>query len=183
MGNSLKWPSWLLRSPTVVTSIVSDMLVQGFGSLTGGMNLEIIGPKVTSGTLNDFYGLLHPQSSKPSDKFLIHLLARTANQSAYFLFSFFFCFVFLGRHPQAYRGSQARGWIQAVAASLSHSHSNTRNKPRLQPTPHLSATPDPLTHWARLGIEPVSSWILVRFVSTEPWWELPRLLLNLVQPT
>ena len=30
-----------------------------------------------------------------------------------------------------------------------------------------------LTHRARPGIEPVSSWILVRFVSTEPRRELP----------
>ena len=29
-----------------------------------------------------------------------------------------------------------------------------------------------LTHWLRPGIKPASSWILVRFVSTEPWWEL-----------
>ena len=30
-----------------------------------------------------------------------------------------------------------------------------------------------LTHWGSPGIKPVSSWILVRFVSAEPWWELP----------
>ena len=29
-----------------------------------------------------------------------------------------------------------------------------------------------LTHRARPGIEPVSSWILVRFVTTEPQWKL-----------
>ena len=29
------------------------------------------------------------------------------------------------------------------------------------------------TQWARPGIKPVSSWMLVRFFSTEPWWELP----------
>ena len=29
-----------------------------------------------------------------------------------------------------------------------------------------------LTHWARPGIEPKSSWILVRFVTAEPWWKL-----------
>ena len=29
-----------------------------------------------------------------------------------------------------------------------------------------------LTHWARPGIEPASSWMLVRFFSGEPWWEL-----------
>ena len=33
--------------------------------------------------------------------------------------------------------------------------------------------PDPLTHWERPGIEPASSWILVRFTSTEPQRELP----------
>ena len=32
--------------------------------------------------------------------------------------------------------------------------------------------PDPL----RLGIEPASSWILVRFISTEPQWELTPLI-------
>ena len=29
-----------------------------------------------------------------------------------------------------------------------------------------------LTHWASPGIKPASSWILFRFVSTEPWREL-----------
>ena len=37
-------------------------------------------------------------------------------------------------------------------------------------TAHSNA--DPLTCWARPGIEPVSSWIIVRFISTEPQWEL-----------
>ena len=31
----------------------------------------------------------------------------------------------------------------AVAASLCHSHSNTRSEPHLRPTPRLTATPDP----------------------------------------
>ena len=35
-----------------------------------------------------------------------------------------------------------------------------------------------LTHWARPGIEPASSKILVRFVSVEPQWELLPLLLS-----
>ena len=29
-----------------------------------------------------------------------------------------------------------------------------------------------LTHWARPGMEPASSWMLVRFASAEPRWEL-----------
>ena len=44
--------------------------------------------------------------------------------------------------PAAYGGSQARGLIGAVAASLRQSHSNAGSKLRLQPTPQLTATPD-----------------------------------------
>ena len=59
----------------------------------------------------------------------------------------------------AYGSSQARGWIRAIANSLCQSHSNAWS----------------LTHWARPGIEPASSWMLVRFVSAEPQWELPQM--------
>ena len=48
--------------------------------------------------------------------------------------------------------------IRAIATSLHHSS---------------WAWPDPLTHWARPGIEPKSSQILVMFVTTEPQRELP----------
>ena len=59
-------------------------------------------------------------------------------------FFFFFClFAFSRASPAAYGGSQARGLIRAVAASLCHSHSNAGSEPRLQPTPQLTATPDP----------------------------------------
>ena len=74
------------------------------------------------------------------------------------LFNLIYLFIFLFRaSPAAYGNSQARGQIGATAAGLHHSHSNARS----------------LTHWSRLGTQPVSSWILVRFVSTELWWELP----------
>ena len=60
------------------------------------------------------------------------------------LFFFFLIFLpFLGPLPSAYGGSQARGLIRAVATGLHHSHSNVRSKPRLQPTPQLTATLDP----------------------------------------
>ena len=58
--------------------------------------------------------------------------------------------------PTAYGGSQANGRIWAIAVALRHNHSNTRS----------------LTHWVRPGIKPASSWILVRFVSTEPRQQL-----------
>ena len=44
---------------------------------------------------------------------------------------------------KAYRNSQARGQLGAVAASLCHSHSNAESEPHLQPTPQLTAVPDP----------------------------------------
>jgi len=73
--------------------------------------------------------------------------------------NFFFCLFRVT--PMAYRGSQARGWIGAAATGLCHSHSNARS----------------LTYWARPGIEPVSSWMLVRIISTEPRWKLKILML------
>ena len=73
--------------------------------------------------------------------------------------------------PTAYGSSQGMGLIRSVTAGL----------------PTATAMPDPshifdLHHsswqcWilnpvSGAGIEPTSSWILVRFVSTEPWWKL-----------
>ena len=43
----------------------------------------------------------------------------------------------------AYGSSQARGLIGATDAGLRHSHRNARSETRLQPTPQLTATPDP----------------------------------------
>ena len=61
----------------------------------------------------------------------------------WFLFFSFFFFVFFWATSAAYGGSQARGRIGAVATGLRQSHSNSGSKPRLQPTPQLTATPDP----------------------------------------
>ena len=52
--------------------------------------------------------------------------------------------------------------IRAPSATYTTAHSNAGS----------------LTHLARTGIDPASSWILVRFFSTEPWWELPSSILN-----
>ena len=60
------------------------------------------------------------------------------------------------------------GWIGTTAADFHHSHSNTGSQSCLQPTPlHES-----LIHWSGLWIELASSWMLVRFVSAEPQWNL-----------
>ena len=58
-----------------------------------------------------------------------------------FGFFVFLCFFFLFRvTPTAYGCSQARCLNRAMASS--HSHSNAGCKPRLRPTPQLTATPD-----------------------------------------
>ena len=48
--------------------------------------------------------------------------------------------------------------IQAASTTYTAAHSHARS----------------LTHWARSGIEPTTSWFLVRFISTVPRWELPK---------
>ena len=111
--------------------------------------------------------------------FCQHLLYRRGNNvsdslnSEYILQIWLFFFFSLFRAaPAAYRSSQARGWITVTAASLHYSHSNSGSELHLQPTPQLMATPDPLTHWERPGIQPTSSWILVRFLTHWATWEL-----------
>ena len=54
-----------------------------------------------------------------------------------------FCFGLFRAAPTAYGGSQARALIGAVAANLHHSYSNSGSKPRLRPTPQVTAMPDP----------------------------------------
>ena len=86
-----------------------------------------------------------------------------------FFFYFFFVFYLFRATPAAYEDSQARHLIGAVADGLCHSHSNARSEPRLPPTPQLTRS---LTHWARPGIEPATSWFLAGFISTVPGREL-----------
>ena len=61
-----------------------------------------------------------------------------------FLFIFIFVFfAFFRAAPVAYGAFQARGLIGAVATGLRQYHSNAGSEQGLQPTPQLSATPDP----------------------------------------
>ena len=56
-------------------------------------------------------------------------------------FFFFGLFAISWTIPTAYGGSQARGLMGAVTSS--QSHSSVVSELRLQPTPQLTATPDP----------------------------------------
>ena len=69
------------------------------------------------------------------------LIAKSSAKGEFFFF--FGLFPFSRAAPVAYGDPQARGLIRAGAAGLCHSHSNTRSELRLQPTPQLTATPDP----------------------------------------
>ena len=68
---------------------------------------------------------------------------RTTDKNNWLYIIFFLSFCLFRATPTAYRSSQARGLIRAIAAGLHHTHTNTRSEPCLQPTPQLMATPDP----------------------------------------
>ena len=55
----------------------------------------------------------------------------------------FFFLAFSRAAPMAYGHSQARSLIGAAAPGRRLSHSNARSMPHLQPTPQLTAMPDP----------------------------------------
>ena len=91
-----------------------------------------------------------------------------------YAFSFFFFFCFLEPLPTAHGGSQARGQIGVVIAGLHQSHSNCQiwGATSVTHTTAHSNAGSP-AHWLRPGIELASSCMPVRFVTTEPQWELP----------
>ena len=102
---------------------------------------------------------------------LVKELVNIKNEYRYFIL-FIFIFLLFRAAPEAYESFQARGRIGAIAPGL-------HPEPQLCRIQALSATyitahrdTGYLTHWARPGIEPVSLWILVRFITTEPQWEV-----------
>ena len=81
-----------------------------------------------------------------------------------------YLFIYLFRAaPMAYESSQARGRIRSAAANLQHSHSNSNSssEPCLWPYATAQGNAGWVTYWAKPGMEPVSSWILVGFLT--PW--------------
>ena len=92
------------------------------------------------------------------------------------IFILFFClFVFSRATPVAYRGSQARGLIGAVATGLCQSHNNTGSEPCPQPTPQPTATPDPQPTQQDQGLKLKPHGSRSDSLTTEPRWELPNI--------
>ena len=75
---------------------------------------------------------------------------------------FFFFFLLFRAATMAYESSQARGRISRLTPQPQQPWDPSHY---LWPTPQLTAMPDSLTHWARPGFNPTSSWILVEFVN------------------
>ena len=67
----------------------------------------------------------------------------TAQSQEHLLMQFYFFHITAA--TAAYGSFRARGWTEGVAASLQHSHSNTRSKPHLQPL-LLKCSGKSLTH-------------------------------------
>ena len=87
----------------------------------------------------------------------------------YFIFYYLFIYCFLGLHPRhaevprlgVYSELQLPAYATAIATQDPSCVWNPHHRPwqcRI------------LTHWVRPGIEPATSWFLVRFVSTVPRW-------------
>ena len=76
----------------------------------------------------------------------------------------------------AYGDSQARSLTGAIAAGLSHSHSHLGIQAVSATYTTAHGNIGPLTHWARPGIKPATSWLLVGFISAAPWQELQEIL-------
>ena len=83
----------------------------------------------------------------------------------FLFFIFIYLFWIFRVASTVWESCQASGWIGAVAAGLSATcttvHSNARS----------------LTRWARPGIEPLSSRILVGFITGEPPRKLPKAII------
>ena len=82
---------------------------------------------------------------------IYHLLLFQSGGLLAYLIDWFYLFIFclFGATPVACKSSQARGWIRAASATYTTAHSDARSS----------------IQWARPGIEPASSWILVGFMT------------------
>ena len=99
----------------------------------------------------------------------------------YFNFNFFFCFfVFLGLHLWHMEVPRLGVELELQLASYVATHLHIYTHPEqcgiqaksvIYTTAHSNA--GSLTHWMMSGIEPASSWILIRLVTCWPQWELP----------
>ena len=85
----------------------------------------------------------------------------------YFHFFFFFYFCLFRAAPLAYGGFQARDLIWSCSHWPMPQPQQCQIGAASANTTTAQGKAGSLTHWARPGMEPLSSWILVRFVSAD----------------
>ena len=95
----------------------------------------------------------------------------TLKRLLFFLSLSLFFLLFQATH-EAYGSSQAKGEIGVVAAGLYHTA--MQDPSRICNPYHSSQQHQILNLLGEARIKPKSSWILVRFVTAEPQWELPK---------
>ena len=92
-------------------------------------------------------------------------------QLCFFLSFFLFCLLFRAV-PAAYRNSrlEVESELQLLGTPTQPQQLGIWASFSTYTTAHSNT--GTLTHWSRPGIKPESSWILVKFVTAEPQWEL-----------
>ena len=91
------------------------------------------------------------------------------------IFCLVVCLCFMGPHPRHMQHMEVPRLGVKLELQLPTYTTDTVSEPCLQPIPqHTTAHSNArsLTHWVRSGIEPTTSWFLVRFVSAVPRSEL-----------
>ena len=108
------------------------------------------------------------------------LLTSVEEQANVCNWTHFFFFCFLGPHPQHMEVSRLEVplELQLLAYTTATATSDLSCICYLH---HSSWQPRSLTHWTKPGIEPETSWFLVRFVCTVPQRELLQLTLKCIK--
>ena len=118
--------------------------------------------------------ILNLTASQHLKDFFSFFLSLSLSLSFLFVCFFFFSsgsWLFKATH-EAYGSSQAKGEIGVVAAGLYHTA--MQDPSRICNPYHSSQQHQILNLLGEARIKPKSSWILVRFVTAEPQWELPK---------
>ena len=90
---------------------------------------------------------------------------------SFFFFFFLSLSFFLGPHPQLMKIPRlGSNWSWSCQPIPQMQQCQIRGESETYIEAHSNARS--LTHWAEPGVEPASSWILVKFVTTEPQYEL-----------
>ena len=157
--DSLKFPKWTITSSVILEDFASFLLVFMPPLFLCPQHVEFPGPGIEL-MLQKQFKPLQWQSR------ILNLLCHKRTLVPYFFFFSFLFFFFLG--PYLHKSSQSRGQNKAIATMPRPQQHQTWAASATFTTAHNTAAHGnggSLTHWVRPGIEPASSWILIRLVT------------------